>query len=261
MKQQRSSTHPGFDLCQLQSHFQVAVRKPEQTPSILSAIQEQGALAAGERFDIYRSSIIGNHIKALRDIYCVCEKLVGSDFFTAMAEKYVMATESDASDLGEFGSAFSNFISSFPPSQSLPYLPDVTRLEWCWHLAYHGADIEPLEANMFQQAAAVQGEQLTFHLAKNIYLLRSRYPVHKIWEVNQENFQGDEVVDLAMGGVRLLIWRPELDVSIQKLTQAEWALLESIANGHDLGSICQDLTHLDVAALLPQCVQNGWLIL
>ncbi len=257
-EKQSSSAAMALELCHLQSHFQVAIRKLHSEPTIISSISEQGVLTSAERFDIYRASIIGNHIKALRELYCVCDKLVGPDFFTAMAELFVVNTESDSSDLGEYGSEFPNFISHFPPAQSLAYLADVARLEWCWHLAYTGPEIK-FAADDIKRATEELGDSVIFYLATNLYLLRSQHPIHRIWEVNQEDASGEEVVDLALGGVCLLIWRPELDVHIQILTQDEWELLTSIAKGLNLGTICQELAHLDIALILPQWFQKGWL--
>jgi hypothetical protein len=38
-------------------------------------------------------------------------------------------------------------------------------------------------------------------------LLQSPYPVHRIWQVNQPEWQGDDAVSLNEGGVNLLIHR------------------------------------------------------
>ena len=48
-------------------------------------------------------------------------------------------------DLNELGAHLADFLPAFPPAQSLPYLPDVARLEWLAHQAHYAADHAPLD--------------------------------------------------------------------------------------------------------------------
>ena len=88
-------------------------------------------------FKIYQNSILGTLQKALKEIYPVCLKLVGDEFFLDMVTIYINENPSFSPDLNEYGATLPNFINQFKPAETLAYLSDVTKLEWAWHRAYH----------------------------------------------------------------------------------------------------------------------------
>ena len=63
-----------------------------------------------------------------------------------MARAYALAEPPRSPVLMDYGAGFADFIAGFAPAASLPYLPDVARIERAWREAYHAADAEPLTA-------------------------------------------------------------------------------------------------------------------
>ena len=126
---------------------------------------------------------------------------------------------------------FSGFLTGFEPARELAYLPDVARLEWAWHRAFHAADQAPLA---LERLAAVPPEQygkLRFRLHPSVQLIASDYPILRIWQVNQPEYAGNVAVNLADGGVRLLVARRELEVVIESLSVGDDALLRAFVAG------------------------------
>jgi hypothetical protein len=71
------------------------------------------------------------------------------------------------------------------------------------------------------------------------YLLASDFPIVRIFEINQESYGGDASVDLAEGGVRVLVIRRGLTVYVEPLAAGEAALLAALAGQQPLGAAVQ----------------------
>ena len=230
-----------------------------------AALQAAGALVAPgsslpaeEQVLIYRHAILATLGRTLEAIYPVCRALVGEEFFDAMGRVHVRQYPSESPDLGDYGMHFADFIAGFEPAAELPYLPDVARLEWAWHRAFHAADEPPLDIAALDQVPADETGRLIFRLPQSARLLESDYPVQTIWQVNQPDWTGDTAVDLERGGCRLMIWRQGHDMRIDEPDSGEWALLQLIENGLTLDQIGQQPGLEQLDALLPVCVQRGW---
>lgn len=102
--------------------------------------------------------------------------------------------------------------------------------------------------------------ELIFYLPKNAVLFESAYPIHRIWQVNQSDYQGDEVVSLESGGIKIFLWRKGYDMRIDLPNEQEWELLKAFQGNYAFEVICEKLASLvDVGSLLPLFVQRGWI--
>lgn len=220
-------------------------------------------LPPAEHLRIYRSGILGTLARSLAELYPVCSRVLGDAFFEAMAGVYARRVPSRSPDLGEYGADFAEFVAGFEPAAALPYLPDVARLEWRWHRVFHGPESGRLDLDALARVPAERQGAIIFRLPAASALLASAYPVHRIWQVNQPDYEGDEHVDLDEGGVRLLIWRDGYTMRIDTLREGEWCALEATQGGDSFETVCARLENveprLDMAQLLPQLVQRGWI--
>ena len=99
------------------------------------------------RFAVHRNTVAASLIEALQARFPVVQRLVGEDFFRAMARAFVALEPPSSPLLFLYGESFAAFIARFTPAAPLPYLADVARLEYARGLAYHAADREPLAAS------------------------------------------------------------------------------------------------------------------
>jgi hypothetical protein len=75
------------------------------------------------------------------------------------ARAYLHAKPSTCGNLYAYGSGFAALLAQFPHAQSLPYLPNLARLEWLVHRAYGAADAKPWDpAGLIAVAPESQGE-------------------------------------------------------------------------------------------------------
>ena len=178
-----------------------------------------------------------------------------------MVLRYIMATPSRHYDLNDYGESLPGFIDGFPPAGSLPYLADVAHLEWAWHRAFCAVNDQALTMAALAAIPATDYGDLCFRLPDSARLVSSPYPVHRIWEVAQD--EGDTGVSLDEGGVQLLVWRQGETRRMDPLDDAEWRLLRGIRVGHNFGTICAQLVaaqpDTELTTLLHTALQRGWL--
>jgi hypothetical protein len=190
-------------LRELQTAFAAAVY--EDRTSIVGHLCD-GAFEAARHARIYRNNAYANLTEALAAVYPVVQRLVGADFFEQTARRYIAAHSPRSGNLHDFGAAFADFLRAFDAAQSLPYLPDVARLEWAWHEAFHAADAPPFDFARLATVPAAEYGALMFALHPSTRLLESRYPILRIWQVNQPDHVGEPTVDLHEGGDYLVVW-------------------------------------------------------
>jgi hypothetical protein len=187
-------------------------------------------------------------------------KLVGEQFFNGLAYTFIKQTPSSSPNIGECGEGFADFIAGFPPAQSLPYLADVCRLCWCYHLAYQAPTHLPFDVQSFAKIPDDQKDHLIFQLPPSALLLRSDYPIKAMWTLCQSN-QSTQTISLDDGGVNLLIWRQEEHINIHHLSEEEWLLASQLDQQVTLGQLQQipALQTINTAELLPVFLKKGWL--
>ncbi len=183
----------------------------------------------GERLvQIYRNNTFASLTAALDAVYPVVARLVGEEFFRYAANQYIHAHPSTSGNLHDFGGRFAAFLATFAPAATLPYLPDVARLEWAYHRVFHAAEHGPLSPDRLAEVPPAQHGNLIFGLHPATRLLESDYPVLRIWQANQPGAT-DEQIDLGEGGDRLLVFRRGLEIEFKRLSHGEFVLLRAFS--------------------------------
>jgi len=214
-----------------------------------------GRLDAAARLAIYRNNVLGNYRKALGATYPVVRALVGAAFFGAAVEAFVRAHPSARGDVNRYGGELARFLAAYPPARSLPYLPDVARLEWAIDQAGIAADAPPLE--LAALAAVPPGElpQLRFRLHPSARLVASAYPLFRIWQAHQPGHEDDRV-DLGQGGDAVLVLRAAGMVAVQRLSRGAHAFLLALAHNLALTDAAGHALAADAAFDLGEALQS-----
>ena len=256
---------PPPELIELQGLFYdaIATKDPHSIQQLKPQMRSTDNLSFEQGLSAYQGSVVGKLVRALEDIYPVCCRLVGTQFFTAMIRQYIRRNPSRSPDLGDYGEQLPDFIAQFKPAATLPYLPDVAHLEWHWHRVFNSADQPSLDLTALGKVPPKHWPDLVFQLPSNSVLLTSDYPVHRIWQVNQADTSHSETVELSEGGINLFLWRDQYETRIDLPNASEWKLLQAFADRDRFGEICARLEDssedINVAAMLPQWVQRGWI--
>ncbi len=184
------------------------------------------------RFAVYRNNVAVSLGEALRATYPALVRLLGEDYFRALAAEFVSLHPPRSPVLLEYGAGFGDFIDAFPPLASYPYLGDVARLEYAWLCAFHAADSAPLSPHILSGIDAAALETLRFKVHPATYVARSRYPVVALFQANRdgagEGVSGGPVPEAA------LVTRPGLSVHVRRLACGEAVFLEALIAGATL---------------------------
>lgn len=195
---------------------------------------------------IYRRNVLANQHDALATTYPVVRRLVGEAFFRETARRYSRAHPSVSGDLHAYGGHIARFLETYSHARSLPYLPDVARLEWALHECFHAIDGATLD---FEALAHVDPERhgdIRFTLHPAVRLVRSAHPVAAIWEANQPGGDGSPLGD---GPEQVAVSRVEGEVRVTALAAREWDLLHALALGAALGDASAGFDAADGAEL------------
>ncbi len=230
-------------LREFQASFRDGIFSAEDGP-VLALVRANG-MAPEDRFDIYRNNIFHNYREALRAVYPVVERLVGEAFFRLAAHAYIRDYPSVSNDVHCYGGQFGDFLAGFAPARALVYLADVARLEWLWHESFHSADHAPLAIERLAAVAEGDYEALHFDLHPACRLLVSDYPVHRIWAVNQPEYQEEPAVDLGTGGVCLLLRRDAKGIAVEPLSTGHCAMLRALSEGLAVGAAAASAVAVD----------------
>ena len=198
----------------LQSEFATALRDPGRGLPV--DVISHNARHPTRRFNVYRNNVFASLTDLLQAYFPVVARLVGEEFFRAMAHDFIVRDPPRSPILSRFGARFPPFIQKFPAAQDLPYLADVARLEWLQQRAYHAQDRVPINPRKLASVPAEQLPDIAFKLHPSVGLLVSRFPVISIW---QTNTMDSEVrpISLDKGGEAALVVRPQLDVQVVPL--------------------------------------------
>lgn len=210
--------------------------------ALLSTQVDAAGGKAANRLRVHRNNFVSSLIEALGQTYPVVEKLVGFEFFREMARNFIRVHPPRDPAILAYGAAFPQFIETFSPAESVPYLADVARLEWHRQEAYHAEDAAPLDMRFFGNLDPQLFDQLRLIPHPSVRLMTSSYPVQRIWEVNSLEETAGGHVDLTDGPDHLLIARPFTQVIVVHLSAAAFDFTQAICTGLPLTEAYEEAT-------------------
>ncbi|PQV54787.1 putative DNA-binding protein [Paraburkholderia sp. BL21I4N1] len=221
----RSSLRPD-DLYDRQRHFAAALLDPDSpVPAGLLGPDRE---PSEKRFNVYRNNVVVGLVETLRAAYPAVCRLVGDEFFAAMARVYVALEPPRSPIMLDYGETFAAFIDKFEPANSVPYLADVARLERAWVEAYHSAEALPIDPARLATIDSQSLPRVCFALHPSIRVVRSTFPAVRIWQTNVGG--GEPVaIDLTSGGEHALVVRPLAEVEVRQIPASAATFILSVA--------------------------------
>ena len=222
-------------------------------------IAAHNAAVSARRFAVYRNNVVAGLVKALKSRFAVVDKIVGEEFFGAMARVFVKEQPPRSPLLATYGDDLPAFIARFEPARGLPYLADVARLEAARTRSYHAADATPLGAEHFAMLDADAVGDIRIDMHPSTEVVRSAYPILTIWAMNSgeqelapiENWRGEDA----------LVSRPYLEVEVRVLPPGGAAFLLALAAGRRLCEAAEaalaDDPDFDLTGNLAELIGSG----
>lgn len=224
--------------------FSAAVLDPDRpVPVGLRASQRpsdrrRGA-SATKRFAVYRNNVVSSLIDALAARFPVSQRLLGEEFFRAMARVFVLAHPPRSKLLIAYGDDLPAFLHTFAPARGVPYVADVATLEAAVARAHHAADATPVAIDVLAGLShdALGRARLVLH--PSLERVASAYPIVSLFERNLDGGRPDSSeeengLDLKRGEDALVV-RPELEVEVRRLPKGGCAFVAALAEGTPLG--------------------------
>ena len=249
---------PALDV--LQQHFAEALQSGNADALASMVADDKKGAAFLKRFSVYRNNVYHSLSRALADAYPVVMRLVGREFFLAMARSYLDAggLPSRAS-LHDFGDGFAAFIDSFAPANGLSWLGDVARVERAWLCAYHGADMEgsaqmDVSALTRGDVEAIARMRLLFH--PSLQLEELEWHVLEIWQAHQQEEVGKLQVSQRKN-ILLAVRGLDGEVRMGSFESEASSFLQRLRNGESVLSAAQDMEENAIAQVLAELVAIG----
>lgn len=203
------------------------------------------------RFAIHRNNVLQSLIAALEAGFPVTRRLVGNDFFTAMARIFVHQHPPDSALMMLYGVDFPRFLQNFAPLESLPYLPDLATLEQALRESYHAADATPIPPEVF--ATLTEAHRLT--LAPALRLIRSDWPIWAIWTT------GGAAPLPRTESTDVIILRPGFDPVPHPLPAGGGPFIGALLQGQSLGQALSSAPRtLDLTSVLTLLLHGNGLV-
>jgi hypothetical protein len=196
-------------------------------------ITAHNAAIPTRRFAVYRNNVVAGLVKAIESRFPVVEKIVGGEFFVAMARVFVTTRPPRSPRLATYGDEFAAFIGGFEPLRDLPYLADVARIEAARTRSYHAADAAPIDAGCFATLDPTAVADIRIDLHPSMEIVRSPHPIVTIWAMNSGERELGPIE--IWRGEDALVARPYFEVEVRALPPGGAAFLLALAAGRTLG--------------------------
>lgn len=207
-----------------QSQFARALLDPELDPP-------HAVLADAHRFDIYRNNVMASLCDVLALVYPVVEKMVGSEYFAALARAFVRHQPPRSPIMSEYGDGMAEFIAGLAPLADYPYLPDIARLEWARLTVMREALALPRNSGL-APACPEKLMDMTVRIQPGARLIRSAFPIVSLWTSHQEEVPGGPS---CWAGEQVLVFRNPEGIAHAALSSADFDFLDNLPRHGTLG--------------------------
>ena len=167
------------------------------------------------RFAVYRNNVTVSLIRAMAANFPSIERLLGEEFFAAMAHEFVTAYPPRSKLMFEYGGEFPAFLEAFELARPYPYLADVARLEIFWRQAFHELDAPVLDGAALSSVSPDDFPHLTFIRHPATRILASTFAADSIFAANRKSGEVDAINPAIAETV--LITRPLYDCEVRIL--------------------------------------------
>lgn len=220
-------------------------------------------LTAEQRFGIYRGSVHGILTQTLGLTFTVCKELVGEKFFNNMTQIFIDIHPPTTSYFAEYGKDFPVFLENFEHVKDIPYIVDISKLEWARHEVWHEKAEASIDFGMLAEVTEEQQAQLTFGLQKTLRLIQSKFRIDDIWFAHQQDSDIElENIDFNEA-VKLFVWKDKEIIKISLMSHNTednqfWDFLFAISKRKTLNDLAEQFGE-NLPMLLNQGIQSSWI--
>jgi hypothetical protein len=210
------------------------------------------------RLNIYRNTFIGALTTALRLSFPAVHRLVGGEFFESAARVFIEAGPPRSAYLDDYGTGFPEFLASFGPAASLPYLSGVARLEWAVSRALHASDEQAIDVSRLSEINPADHGRIAFVPHPSVGLVRADHPVDAIWRaVLAQDDAAMARIDLNAGPAWLLVQRQQSGIEVIGCTESAWRFASALCTSRPLQAAIDAAPDVEASILLAEHLAAG----
>lgn len=209
------------------------------------------------RFNVYRNNVTVSLVDTLSEIFPVTQAAVGDAFFRDMAKRYLREQLPRSPVLSEYGESFADFVRQFEPASSLPFLSDLTSLEYTLLRMTHDEDVIALNNDEVatEFAKVTDPSELILHLPSVTQLLVSPLAIGSLYQafyshgkqtMQEVNVYQDEYLLLSKSG---------LYAQLQVIDYGQALFLKQLLKGKPLVSALPTEETFDLGSTLAKLIE------
>lgn len=212
----------------LYSDFHTAILKNE-AGGIIQAIKPHPRLKAEQQFAIYSDGYRIRLVQAIRSDYPVLLRLLGDKKFDDLATNYIEHTPPNSYSLDFFPHKFAEFLTK---NHHEVFTIELAILEAAIAEVFMLPDSEEFTASKLAKTSAEKFGEMRLKLRHASQLLRFSYPINRWFTEARTNSELTAIPK--MGATYLLLVRHNNEVQRHDLSEAEFILLENLAEGQSV---------------------------
>jgi len=203
------------------------------------AVPERGS--AGARLRVYAGGYPVRVQEALAESFPAVAHVVGEGAFADLVRRYVEAIALHSYNLNDAGADLPAFLRADPLTGSLPFLPDLARLEWHVARAFHAHEQATFDPTALAGWSMDDWDGAMLRFQPWVALVTSEWPIREIWEARETPIEEIDI-DLHNRPDHVLVCRSGYAVRCESAGSAEAEFLGALLEGQTLGSVVATLT-------------------
>ncbi|MCB5162128.1 DNA-binding domain-containing protein [Marinomonas algarum] len=238
-------------------HEEFAASLLHQDDQVYPQIKGQTDEEKHVRFNVYRNNVFVSLIDALADIFPVTQQLVGDEFFRAMAREFVQSNLPTSPVISDYGQGFADFIRSFTPADSVPFLADMAALEQQLLTLTHTAEYPTLDHEQISMAFAQVANPGTLQLSllPSTQVVVSNFAIGSLY-LAHKNQQHSTIATLTLNTHEsMLLAKSGLYAELRVISPAKVVFIKRLLEGRALGDAIPDDEHFDLGASLAKLIE------
>ncbi len=213
-------------LSRFQKSMTNEVFRQEKSPTLNDYLKSYGPRELEERLAIYQNNTFQSLSEVIKDLYPTIELTIGGELLGACARSFIERNPPSSPVMQEYALDFPQFLLTFPPVQSTPYLCDLAKIDLLQHQSYHAKDEDSLPAEAFTAIDITTLASSRIKPISSAFLLSSPYAVFNMWQLAIGECR-DEVN--ANTPQNLLVIRVEALVKVYELDNGVFTFLDALA--------------------------------
>lgn len=181
---------------------------------------------------VYRNGYLRNCVDALRANFSTVHTLIGDEYFTRLALKYVANFPPQKGTLVGYGQTFPAFIERNLGEHQLSYLSSFAQLDLAWLSAYFAATENSLNAEFVQHWLETGNDipSLRVTLVGSASIHSLEFEISALWSTLKEQDEFEQSVQAPQNPETVLIWRDSDNlITMKALNAAELLFIAPFA--------------------------------